>query len=81
MLPGTKMKKSRRQENASEGILPALFMLAGRGDAEISRSITVATYSEFSLYTAAEISNIEPDLHVLDEFHRNGRGAAGDFIY
>ncbi len=61
--------------------MPSLFKLAERREAEISRTITVATYNKFSLYTAAEISNIEPDLHVLDEFPYGGRGAAGDFIY
>ena len=39
VLPGTKMKKSRRQENTFEGILPSLFMLAGRGTRDGHRAI------------------------------------------
>ena len=48
--------------------------------AEIPRNITFATYSKFSIYTAGEISNIETDFLVLDEFHRCGAEVWGKNI-
>ena len=40
--------------------------------AEVSENITFATYSKFSMYTEEEISEVQADICILDEFHRCG---------